>query len=199
MLTWTRMDALEMVGNVKILNVFWRQSQRDLLMDWFCSVGEKAKGDPKACHPSYRDGVAICCSYNKASSARLLHSSAVSESSECSQKPSWAGGHVWKEKRRESYAIHCNPQVGVGITGHVCLSRFMSDQKKKKKSSLWLLPASRAPSPRVVFQVGSNWEIIANISQRWQKPQSQPLVKQIRDEHEVQQWRTAQLLISSYK
>jgi len=37
-------------------------------MDWFCSVGERAKGDPKACHLSYRDGVAIYCSYNKASS-----------------------------------------------------------------------------------------------------------------------------------
>lgn len=125
-------------------------------MDWFCSVGERAKGDPKACHPSYRDGVAIYCSYNKASSpARLLHSSTVSESSECTQKPSWAGGHVWK-KRTELYAIHSSPQGWSGDDRACVPFKVHVRSKKKKKLSLWLLPASRAPSPRVVFQLGSN-------------------------------------------
>lgn len=168
MLAWTRMEALEVVRNVKILGVFWRQSQNDLLMGRICGVRERAKGDPKACDLSYRDGVTIYCNSNKGSSpARPPHSSVVSESwsSPCAWKPSGAGGHVWKEKRTKSHAIHSSPQVGLGRMGHMCLSRFTPDQKShtfgffhKEFLGMGLLPAYRAPPPRTAFQLGSNWE-----------------------------------------
>ena len=132
MLAWTEMDALEMVGNVKIVNVFWRQSQKGFVNVLVLQCGERAKGDPKACHPSCRDGVATYCSYSKASSpAHLLQSSAISESSECTQNPSWAGGHVWK-KRTESYAIHCSPQGWSG-DDRACVPFKVHVRSKKKK------------------------------------------------------------------
>lgn len=146
MLAWTEMDALEMVGNVKIVNVFWRQSQKGFVNVLVLQCGERAKGDPKACHPSCRAGVATYCSYNKASSpAHLLHSSAISESSECTQNPSWAGGHVWK-KRTESYAIHCSPQGWSG-DDRACVPFKVHVRSKKKKKKIILMASSSFQSP----------------------------------------------------
>ena len=44
-------------------------------------------------------------------------------------------------------------KVGVGMTGHVCLSRFMSDQKKKKKIILMASSSFQSPISKSCFPV----------------------------------------------
>lgn len=134
MLAWTEMDALEMVGNVKIVNVFWRQSQRDLLMDWFCSVEKEPRVTLRPAIQAIGMELPLI-----AVTTKLLLLPAFSTLLPYLRAQNVlrirAGLEAMCGRREQSHMPSTVAlKVGVGMTGHVCLSRFMSDQKKKKKN-----------------------------------------------------------------
>ena len=131
------------------------RAKRDLLMDWFCSE-EK---EPRVTLRPAIQAVGMELPLTAVTAKLLLlptFSSLLPYLRAQNVLRIRAGLEAMCGRREQSHMPSTVAlKVGVGMTEHVCLSRFMSDQKKKK-SSLWLLPASRAPSPRVVFQLGSN-------------------------------------------